>query len=143
MTTNPESHEMNPITIAMNMNTIAADFYRETSGIEVGTAGWDAAATKAVFGFLELVDGQVSAEPTTEQGRPYRWLLETGKRAPTCPQHGERTDGLGVCPECVSEFRESLGSDPYEWTECFVCALPLHPIVEAGGHDTCPSCVEG
>lgn len=82
--------------------------------------------------------------PTREPGRPYRWLLElaTERVAPTCPQHHRRTNALGVCALCVSDWRRALGADPLEWIECRVCGLPLHPAAEAGGFDTCPTCSE-
>ena len=86
--------------------------------------------------------GVVLEWPTVEPGRPYRWLLDLDldKPAPTCVKHRERTNGLGICDTCVSQWRESLGADPNEWVECRVCCYPLHPAAEVGGFDTCPSC---
>lgn len=86
--------------------------------------------------------GVVIEWPTVEPGRPYRWLLnlDLDKPAPTCVKHRERTNGLGICYPCVSEWRESLGFSPDEWTDCRICLYPIHPAAEVGGFDTCPSC---
>ena len=81
--------------------------------------------------------------PTREPGRPYRWVLslDDDRPAPSCLEHrGETTDRLGVCAYCVSAWRADLLADPYEWTVCVSCGYPLHPVVEAGGRDTCPTC---
>ncbi|AZZ52617.1 hypothetical protein [Rathayibacter festucae] len=84
----------------------------------------------------------VSFWPTQEPGRPYRWLLDLAmeRPAPTCLKHRIKTDGLGVCPECVYYWRLSLGAVPDEWITCTVCALPIHPAAEVPGKTTCPTC---
>lgn len=84
----------------------------------------------------------VSGWPVREPGRPYRWLLDVVGEipAPTCVEHRQRNDRLGVCALCVSAWRRELGADPFEWTECMVCGFPLHPAAEVGEFDACPSC---
>ncbi|PPG57577.1 hypothetical protein C5C57_12095 [Rathayibacter sp. AY1C5] len=84
----------------------------------------------------------VAVWPTREPGRPYRWLLdlETERVAPLCGEHQMRTDGLGVCPRCVVAWRQALGvEDPFRWTTCLVCGLPVHPAADVG-NATCPMC---
>jgi hypothetical protein len=83
--------------------------------------------------------------PCREPGRPYRWVLSLDARrpAPTCLAHRLPTDGLGVCFECVAEWRAGLGADPDHFAACRVCAYPLHPAVESAGWDTCPTCDPG
>lgn len=84
----------------------------------------------------------VTQWPTRYPGRPYLWVLDiaTERPSPRCVAHHARTNRLGVCDECVSEWRATLGADPDSWKECRVCGYPLHPTVEAEGYDTCPAC---
>jgi hypothetical protein len=87
--------------------------------------------------------GEVLFWPTREPGRPYRWVtdLQTGRPSPTCVHHKVATNDLGVCFDCVSEWRAELGAaDPDGFLECVACGFPLHPAAEGPGVDTCPSC---
>lgn len=81
----------------------------------------------------------VSLWPTRAPGSRFLWVLDldTGIPSPRCLDHG-RTNNLGVCDECVSAWRSSIGADPDAWKECTVCGLPIHPAAEA--FDTCPTC---
>lgn len=84
----------------------------------------------------------LTAWPTREPGRPYRWLLDldSDRVAPTCGEHRVWTDGLGVCPACVVAWRQSLGADdPFSWSVCSVCGLPVHPAAD-NGRGLCPTC---
>lgn len=82
--------------------------------------------------------------PIRVPGIPYRWVLSLSSSTPSprCLAHGARTDALGVCAQCVSDWRRSLGADPDQWSHCRVCGFPLHPAVEADGADSCPSCAD-
>lgn len=88
--------------------------------------------------------GKILPWPTRYPGRPYWWVLslDDERPSPRCVSHNARTDGLGVCAQCVSEWRASLGANPTQWIDCRICGFPLHPTVEAEGFDTCPSCDE-
>lgn len=88
------------------------------------------------------MSGNIIPWPTRVPGRPYLWVLDldTGQPAPRCATHKTYTDRLGVCEVCVAGWRKSLGADPNSWLECTDCGFPLHPSVEADGHDLCPSC---
>lgn len=78
-----------------------------------------------------------------EPGRPYRKLVDLSSGRPSlwCGAHRVRTDARGVCFSCLSEWRREVwGADPDSWAVCEVCEFPLHPVVEAEGWSTCPSC---
>jgi hypothetical protein len=87
--------------------------------------------------------GELLHWPSREPGRPYRWLvqLDSDRPASTCVKHREPTNRLGVCYDCVSDWRAELGAeDPDAFIECAGCGFPLHPAAEGPNVDTCPSC---
>lgn len=84
----------------------------------------------------------VAVWPTREPGCPYRWLsdLTSDRVARTCGVHPAEVDDVGVCSLCVIAWRQALGAeDPFSWSTCSVCGMPVHPAADVG-NCLCPTC---